>query len=1471
MDNIYNKSVSINDLYIIYFKKDDIVGNIINIDDIEKTVTIQDKQDNKKELKIDDDNKIILRTDKYEIIDIEKLLEFDEDDFDEITTSILKQDIYPELEIETEEIAYQKYNYTDTEKREIILSELIISYNTNNPSRLKELLNNVNDLLMIENMDKQNYKTKDIINKDELPDWIIPVIDAKPKEYTDEILYSELNEINKLTETSNYKKYLNIILNEKYNAIIDEADEHSKGYEIEHSGRYLTNCLNEGCMMNDTITYFDDRKSTNEINIPIKVDKKMSMVNVIPKNKFNLISMMVIPINLSNYYDTISVYNRSISLYEKVIFNNLRYSNKSFGKYINKNYSDIIFRKVGIEGYESDKVNVYDVSDKKYDKETILDEVNKLPNIKDILERINVPIYNYDDIERLLFIYNIKVSDFNVEDIKYINNLIKLSLKGFKSFKKEYNPIKLENIKINIDDRIRLIKEYIFKQTDITIKNYYLTQFIDKFTKYNLDDNWLYYKHNHERAICKHHVLSSKILYDKDIFNTLISIYGTEPTDGIIYCKNCGEYISEEKFAVTEEFDDDGIVMKDIIQDDRLDILEKLSNNQLLIVERIRTLSRSIGVELNDTDVYEVLVNYELLKNDEFANIRYDRDMVSTTNHPIILEAIEKNVDKSKLKSVIVNTQKYLINTNQLIFLYIVITIYIQTSIPEYSINDKKIELIDFSKKSYETMNMTGDDSSIYMSSITNMISIIKEYNKIYSYEDFWKYSNIFIKEYENVKSTKPEIQIINCIKYIISPYYSKILDRINKYNSYRDKSNIGYIRKYWETYKPNPTDSDIKKINNIVLNNKNDKQYFIRKNISGYSIENITDITSIENIKTKYKQYNINTISLLTNRTFNTLSKYIINLYGKRDTDVYINLLINKLIMDNNDKKVQDVLKRYKYDKDDFDKIVDYSKLKKMLYDINKLYPESKSLVQYNHILFNNIQYTFIITKPKRHYRYIPYNLYSDELITKTTKEKLLNRYCYDKYGKIIYNDNKIKNEKFIDFDSDVHLSNYSKSISIEDIYKTIKDIHKQTRLELTDKISYIHVEQRLIEFIKSNDKRKYDKVSFDKLIEVTTELFDDKKQNYEEIYKTIFSGIIKRTNDMTKEIIEFVDKSPLLNKYLKSIKFGDMFKKIIDGDDKYRINCINNTIMLTILISDNKSQKTIVPKYWMRNQYNSELIQTFLKTKRYAIHNDMFVKSSEEIFKKYFDKSDYFKNLVKYTSNVTKHMDILKGKDDSHFTKKYSDHIQKYLFVNYYYLFVDYIRNISNINNDISNMDTVLFDLLENNNKDTIDESIDVLSSYFIDTMTNMIQEYTDPQWIHDKGKTLSERLGIQREREKQSLIKKLDIMTPEERLLAVQKQNYGISNWYQAAAQENQDYIDSDEYKQATEQERIEMLNEIQQTNTVETDVLGEYGLDKPDIKFQKKVVDDNVGEYDQNNFNDGDDDNDLDGFDRNTIDD
>lgn len=1472
MDDTYDKNISIDDLYLIYFKKDNLIGYIVDINDIDKKITIEDRSNNKIKLDINDDNKIILKTKEYEIIDIEKIIEFDTDEFDKVTTSILKQDIYPEIELDTEETTYMKYEYTDIEKKEIILSELISLYNTDNPSELNELLKNVEEILKIVNNDKYDYKTKDIIHNNKLSDWMIPIFDVKPKEYTDDQLYDEMNDINKLIENTNYKNYLNIILNDNYDAIVNQ--DNNIGYKIDHSGRYLTNCLSDGCIGLNGLYYFDDRKTIKEVNMSMNIDKKKSMINIIPKRNMNLISLMTIPLRLSNYYDHSNPNNRSLTLSEKILFNKKRYSSRSFSRYITDNYSSIVFKNFDNLELDVNEINVYDLSDKKYNSDEFINNINKLPSIRSLLEPINIPLYNYSDVERLLSIYNVKISDFTVDDIEFINKIIKLSIQHIKTNKQDFTPIKYENTKLNINERIVFIREYIFKQSDINIKNYYLNLFIDRFTKSIKDDNWLYYKHNNEQAICKHHILSSKIHYDKDIFSSLINLYGTEPTDGIIYCKNCGEYISEEKFSVVNKFEDEGIVVNKEIEDDQLDVLEKLSNIELVIVERIKLISRSLGVELHDKDLYEIFLNYQLIKNDELANKRYDKELVSTVNHPIILEATNKNLQKSKIRSIITNAQKYLIYSNQLIYLYIVTILYIQTSIPEYDISDKNIKLIDFTNPSYKKLNTSDDDSSIVMSMIKNIMVIIKEYCKIYSYDDFWKYANIFVKEYENVKSTKPEIQIINSVKYIISPYYFKILERINKYIKYKDNSVVGYIKKSWPTYNPNPTNIDIKKINDNVEKNKNDKQYLIRKNISGYAIENVIDITSIDKLEIKYKQYSIDNFFLLSNNSFKTLTRYIVNLYGKHNKNEYINLLINKFRSDINNKDILSILKKYNYSELDVNKMVNFSNLKKMLYDINKLYDNVKILEKYNHVIFNNLQYVFLVTKPKRHYRYIFTNLYSDDLITENTIKRLLKKFCYDKYGKIIYNDKHIINRKFISFDENMHLSNYFKSLNVQNIYSTIKDIHNQAKLPIINSLNIVQVEKRVLKFLESN---KTDKLNdnFEKIKELINHLYDnsDKKKDYKNLFQSYYSSIIKDTNDIIKNIVTFVEKSPQLNKYLKSIKFEEIFRKIIDLDDyNFPKKIIEDTLFMTVLISKNKQEKTKVPKYWMRNQYNSDIMQTFLKTKRYSMHNDTFIKSSEQVFKKYFDKSDYFINLSKYLSYLSKRIDLLNGVENTYFTKKQAKYIKKYIFVNYFDSYVKYITNMSSINNDIANMDNILYELLENNNKDRLEDSIMTLSSYFIDIISNMIQEYLDPQWINNKELTLSERIGIQKEREKQSLIKKLDIMTPEERLLAVQKQNYGISNWYQAAAQENQEYVDSDEYKDATEQERIEVINDIQQSNSVETDVLGEFGLNKPDIRFQKPGKTDDA-DYDEHSFNDGDveGDDDLDGFDRNTIDD
>ena len=1470
--DIYDTDLIQNDLYLIHMKTTDYMGNIIDIDEINNKISLHNNDDDTLILEINDDNKILLKTKKYEIIDIEKIIEFDDDEFDDITTNLLKQDVYPELEIETEEISFMKYDYTKTERKEILLSELIVIYKNTTPSFLKELSNNIDDILLIADSEYiDNYKTKDFINNN-LSDWMLPIFDVKPKIYTDELLYEDINEIENLKGNINYFKYLNVILNNKYFAII--YNEKKNGYNIDYSGRYFTDCLTSGCFSNNTSYFIDDRRTINEINIPIKVDKHIKKDNIIPKQNMNLISFMTLPLRLSHFYYNLNNNNRTFTLQEKILFNNKKYTTKSFMNYIKDNYDDIRFKNLETDQLDINDINVYDITNKQYNEELLLKDLNNLPNVKDIIDTIKIPLYNYSDVERLLTIYNININNFTPEDIKYINNRIRYSIKGIKQDIKNIEPVIYDKEKIKIDDRIKLIKEYIFKQTDIQIQNYYLNQFIEKFTKTNKDDNWLYAIHNNEKTMCKHYMLSSKILYDKNIYGTLISLYGTEPTDGIIYCKNCGEYISPENFTITEEFDDGGIIMKSIIEDDQLDILEKLSDPQLIIVERIKLFSFSLGVELNNKDVYEILINYELLKNDEFANIRYDKELVSTSNHPIIIEALNKNLTNTKLKTIIVNTQKYLIYSNQLIYLYIIILIYIQTSIPEYTVNSKSLELIDLSNKSYETMNVSGDDSSINMSVINNLMSIIRNYTKNYKFEDFWKYSQIFLNEYDNIKSVKPEIQIINCIKYVISPYYSKILDRINTYNKYNDTNNIGYIKKYWITYNPNPNNKDILKINNIVQNNKNDKQYLIKKNVTGYNIENIIDITPINRLSIKYKQYNINVFELLTIHSFKKLYIYIINLYGNSDNMKYIYILINdfKNKVSNKKTNVISILKKYNFDQLNLNKKTSYTTLKRFIYDINKLYSKTDNeLVSYDHIVFNSPQCKYIKTLPIRHYYYNAIKLYSDKLITGNTNKLLSNKFCYDKYGKIIYNDSKVHTQRYLTIDLNVHLSNFNKNIETDNIYKTIYNIHKQNILELLDnKFNHLITEKRLVDFINRN---KIDNDNINNISVIINNFLDNKKINYNDLLKKEMSNIIKSTKSMIQTIIDFINKSPLINKYLKNIKLDIIFKEMIETSDiVFKKNSINSTNMLITIISKNINVKKNIPKYWMKDKYNSDLLMNFLTDKRYSVHNDMFVRSSEKLFLKYFDKSDYFINLHKYTQNITNDYSLLIGMDNTYFTEKYGVYIQRFIFVNYLHSIVNYIENISLINNDMPNMDNILYELLENNNKDNIDDSINILSQFFIDIITNMIQEYTDPLWIYNKNKSLSDKLGIQKEREKQSLIQKLDVMTPEERLLAVQKQNYGISNWYQAAAQENQDYINSDEYKNATDQERIEYINEIKQSNTVETDVLSNMGLNNPDINFQKPNKPDGP-DYDEYSFNDGDveGDHDLDGFDRNAIDD
>ena len=104
--------------------------------------------------------------------------------------------------------------------------------------------------------------------------------------------------------------------------------------------------------------------------------------------------------------------------------------------------------------YDVNEINVYDLSDKKYNKDEFINNINKLLNIKNLLETTNIPIYNYEDVERILSTYNVRISDFTVDDAEYINKIIKLSIRDIKNNKQDFKPIKYETVKLNINERI---------------------------------------------------------------------------------------------------------------------------------------------------------------------------------------------------------------------------------------------------------------------------------------------------------------------------------------------------------------------------------------------------------------------------------------------------------------------------------------------------------------------------------------------------------------------------------------------------------------------------------------------------------------------------------------------------------------------------------------------------------------------------------------------------------------------------------------------------------------------------------------------------------------------------------------------------------------------------------------------------------------------------------------------------------
>jgi len=116
-------------------------------------------------------------------------------------------------------------------------------------------------------------------------------------------------------------------------------------------------------------------------------------------------------------------------------------------------------------------------------------------------------------------------------------------------------------------------------------------------------------------------------------------------------------------------------------------------------------------------------------------------------------------------------------------------------------------------------------------------------------------------------------------------------------------------------------------------------------------------------------------------------------------------------------------------------------------------------------------------------------------------------------------------------------------------------------------------------------------------------------------------------------------------------------------------------------------------------------------------------------------------------------------------------------------------------------------------------VDEELDVdtlaatTEEYIMDTLTDILQTHYDSRWIISNlsSDDLVQRLSKQKEREKQTLIQKLDTMSDEKRSSTVELQKMGVTNWHKTSEMDNELRV-LDEYTNSPDNERYVSVNEI-----------------------------------------------------------
>jgi len=1183
---IYTDGFKKDDLFIIVFQEDDSLKDIMaTIEDIsieERKIRIKDEEENDYFLEYNEENHILLSTGEYNIIDIDKVEEFDLDKLDTINF-ILTKEIYPEIEINVEEVV--KKVFSEQEKKEDMINSLIISYNAyGNRSMIGKITEIVTTLL---SLIKSRKKYEDFSNvfpfikekslNDSQMKWIIPIIDNRKvlfreeeesnlaQEDIDIVSFEKyLDDIYKLRESDsgNYKELLQSIYGD--NTFINGSGD---GIGVNYYGHYFRSC--------------NDRSPCNGLIEPYYYDENKTYDKV---ERFGERFINYQKISLRGFYILPSIYGNRLfnedlfSLSENAFLSQYKHSYKLFRNIIN--YSKMIPHIMDknsekpeftdnklIHSYfftEDTITYLKNIKNKKeFTDELYLILRNNLPDYNDIIDSyekgILKEILNYNDFNRLFSYYGIIYNDMDAETRAKINELIKGNIINYiKNYNRSVKRKKIKRIKkktkiLDTDEKIQKSRDYIFSIVNIPVKNDYLQKFIDIFSRdpsLDEDQNFLYEKHSKEKFLCKHYNYVIKSTDSEELYLSMKNIFGMPPKDGSIYCKVCGEYICPDNFSTFEGFSDGAPtksnevlvnkVPEEILNEKQLENKKRLDKLSSLFSVTLTYLDSKFMIEMYDTITEEELINkrYNSLnaykKHPKYSAIKGKYEFTKPARTKKEKQQNKKNNDL--MKNELEKFKQESITNNHIISDLFLILLIVQTADPSYNISKSLNLFRDFE------MNEANQELYKYVSAdvIDNILKFLYRMVETNTESIFWKKIDMFLTE-SNLFTSLPSFkeQFFNIARFFFKN--KNIIEKCEKYLIQKNNPfQTRFTKESWPSYKPLKENPLIQGINKIVDD-------IDKENLKTDKYENHSLLQSLReaNVKPKYEVLEIPFSEIIMNQSYQRLYDYSVHLHGKIGNIPMIDLLINRFIDTIEDKESMKS-KMIDLGWDPLTKSVkkiNYQTFKEtIIVDITGYFKEKNpddisTLNTYIHINFNNFNGMLLNGHAKRIYQYTEPIIFPMEEFTEFPEHKkkmidtLFNSYCLDKDGDI---QKTSIEDSFIlnllagpDLERAAHC--YDKiSKTQENFHQILEYRNNKNRLpfiEHTEK--ELIIENRLYDFIRNSNLLNHDADESYDIFRKITESIQEK-----ESLDSVNSEMIDKTETFIDTIAYYLNKIDTLER---------------------------------------------------------------------------------------------------------------------------------------------------------------------------------------------------------------------------------------------------------------------------------------------------------------------------------------------------